>query len=167
MDLELVVRNSAIGGIPSFPYGFCLPNFLGMDADVVSWDYGMNEGNGAEAFESYLRHSISTLPKRPMMIMLDTKGRRVDMLKKYFDNGSLLDSIAVGRADVAVNKQILEKAESDRPEGFQKWDEWGGPKGSPGQSSWHPKYKEHEMIGWMIAMHFLDALEGHRKKNPR
>jgi len=159
MGLELVVRNSAIGGIPSFPYGFCLPNFLGMDADVVSWDYGMNEGNGAEAFESYLRHSISTLPKRPMMIMLDTKARRVDMLKKYFDNGSLFDSIAVGRADVAVNKQILEKAESDRPEGFQKWDEWGGPKGSPGQSSWHPKYKEHEMIGWMIAMHFLDALE--------
>ena len=159
MGLELVVRNSAIGGIPSFPYGFCLPNFLGMDADVVSWDYGMNEGNGAEAFESYLRHSISTLPKRPMMIMLDTKARRVDMLKKYFDNGSLMDSIAVGRADVAVNKHILEKAESDRPEGFQKWDEWGGPKGSPGQSSWHPKYKEHEMIGWMIAIHFLDALE--------
>ena len=123
MGLELVVRNSAIGGIPSFPYGFCLPNFLGMDADVVSWDYGMNEGNGAEAFESYLRHSISTLPKRPMMIMLDTKARRVDMLKKYFDNGSLMDSIAVGRADVAVNKHILEKAESDRPEGFQKWDE--------------------------------------------
>jgi hypothetical protein len=29
MDLELIVRNSAIGGIPSFPYGWCLPNFFG------------------------------------------------------------------------------------------------------------------------------------------
>eukprot|EP00984_Skeletonema_dohrnii_P032179 scaffold25748_cov67-Skeletonema_dohrnii-CCMP3373.AAC.3 len=47
LGVKLVVRNSAIGGIPSFPYGWCLPNFLGEDADAVSWDYGMNEGNGA------------------------------------------------------------------------------------------------------------------------
>ena len=95
--LDLVVRNSAIGGIPSFPYGFCLPNFLGDDADVVSWDYGMNEGNGAEAFEAYVRQSISTFSKRPMMIMLDKKRPRIDLLKSYFENGALLDSIAVGQ----------------------------------------------------------------------
>ena len=40
LGIELTVRNSAIGGIPSFPYGWCLSNFLGDDSDSVSWDYG-------------------------------------------------------------------------------------------------------------------------------
>ena len=35
MGIELIIRNSAIGGIPSFPYGWCLRNFLGEDADSV------------------------------------------------------------------------------------------------------------------------------------
>lgn len=42
------IRNAAIGGIPSFPYGWCLKNFLGEDSDVVSWDFSMNEGDSAE-----------------------------------------------------------------------------------------------------------------------
>lgn len=158
LSLELVVRNSAIGGIPSMPYGWCLKNFLGDDSDVVSWDYGMNEGNGAGPFESYIRQSIATLSKRPMMILLDNKKTRVNMMKEYHKNGALLDSIAVGRGEV-VQKKFLEMEEKDRPIGFQRWDEWGAPKGSPGQSKWHPKMMEHEMIGWMIAMHFLDAIE--------
>lgn len=158
LTLDLVVRNSAIGGIPSFPYGWCLPNFLGTDSDVVSWDYGMNEGNGAEAFESYLRQSVTGLNKRPMMIMLDTKKNRVNLLKSYKKNGVLLDSIAVGRTEI-IKKEYLEMDEEKRPSGFQKWNEWGAPRGSPGQGPWHPKKKEHEMIGWILAIHFLDALD--------
>lgn len=158
LDLELTVRNSAIGGIPSFPYGWCLGNFLGLDSDVVSWDYGMNEGNGAEAFESYIRQSVSSLPKRPMMIALDNKKPRMNMMKQYAEKDILIDSIAVGRGEV-VEKRFLDMKEEDRPEGFQDWDKWGAPEGSPGQSSWHPKYKEHEMIGWMIAVHFLDVVK--------
>lgn len=158
LDLELTVRNSAIGGIPSFPYGWCLGNFLGADSDVISWDYGMNEGNGAEAFESYLRQSVSSLPKRPMMIVLDNKKPRINMMKQYAQKEILIDSIAVGRSEV-VEKRFFEMKEEDKPEGFQDWDTWGAPLGSPGQSSWHPKYKEHEMIGWMIAMHFLDVIK--------
>lgn len=158
LNLDLIVRNSAIGGIPSFPYGWCLHNFLGDDSDVISWDYGMNEGNGAEAFEAYLRQGISNLPKRPMMIMLDLKKKRVDLLKAYYKNGVLPDSIAVGRGDV-VNKELLDLVEEERPTGLQNWMTWGAPRGSPGQSKWHPKYMEHELIGWMIAMHFVDTIE--------
>lgn len=158
LDLELTVRNSAIGGIPSFPYGWCLANFLGTDSDVVSWDYGMNEGNGADAFESYLRQSVASLPKRPMMIALDNKSSRIKMLEGYANNGILVDSIVVSRAEV-LEKKFLEMKEEERPLGFRDWDTWGAPKGSPGQSNWHPKYKEHELIGWMIAMHFLDVIE--------
>lgn len=162
LHLELVVRNSAIGGIPSFPYGWCLPNFLGDDSDIISWDFGMNEGNGADALEAYLRQGIRNLSKRPMMIMLDTKKQRIDLLKAYYQNGILPDSIAVARGEV-VNKSLLEKDEIDRPVGLQNWDKWGSPPKSPGQSKWHPKYMEHELIGWMIAMHFVDAIEAAMK----
>lgn len=32
LGIDLDVRNAAIGGIPSFPYGWCLKNFLGSGA---------------------------------------------------------------------------------------------------------------------------------------
>jgi len=162
--LDLVVKNAAIGGIPSFPYGWCLPNFLGNDADIVSWDYGMNEGREAAALEAYLRQTLNpsfrngTSQVAPMMIMLDTNTARVNLLKKYANIGAAVDSIAVGRKEI-VPKEFLSMKEKERPTGFQRWEEWGAPIGSPGQSSWHPKFKEHEMIGWILAMHFLDAME--------
>lgn len=36
IGIDLQVRNAAIGGVPSFPYAWCLENFLSPDADVVS-----------------------------------------------------------------------------------------------------------------------------------
>lgn len=159
LGIKLVVRNSAIGGIPSFPYGWCLPNFLGEDADMVSWDYGMNEGNGASGLESYVRQSLMMPKSPPLFVLLDMKSRpRLDVVQKYVDLGVLPDPIALGNKD-AVDKKLLQLPEGDRPLGLQKWDEWGAPKGSPGQSPWHPKKMEHELMGWMMAMHMLDALD--------
>jgi len=156
--LKLVVRNSAIGGIPSFPYGWCLPNFLGEDADAVSWDYGMNEGNGAAGLESYVRQALMMPKSPPMFILLDMKRPRLDLLQKYVNMGFLPDPVALGGRD-AVNKKLLQLPETEKPLGLQNWDEWGAPKGSPGQSPWHPKKMEHELMGWMMAMYMLDAVE--------
>jgi len=158
-NIKLTVRNSAIGGIPSFPYGWCLSNFLGEDADMVSWDYGMNEGNGASGLESYVRQALLMPKTPPMFVMLDMKSRhRLDLLQKYVDLDVLPDPIALGGRD-AVDKKLLLLPEKDRPSGLQKWDEWGAPKGAPGQSPWHPKKMEHELMGWMLAMHMIDALD--------
>ena len=159
IGVDLVVRNAAIGGIPSFPYGWCLPNFLGEDSDLVSWDYSMNEGNDAKGLEAYVRHALAMLPKRPLLVLLDNKRPRMDLIKKYVKLGALIDPVAIIRGDNVVDKSLLSKKEVDRPEGFTRWDEWGAPKGSPGQSSWHPKFREHEMMGWMLAIHLLDAVE--------
>lgn len=158
LGVKLIVRNSAIGGIPSFPYGWCLPNFLGDDADAVSWDYGMNEGRGAAGLESYVRQSLMMPKSPPMFILLDMKRPRLDLLQKYVSMGVLEDPIALGGRD-AVDKKLLQLPENDRPMGLQKWDQWGAPKGSPGQSAWHPKMMEHELMGWMLAIHMLDAVE--------
>ena len=159
LGIKLTVRNSAIGGIPSFPYGWCLSNFLGDDADLVSWDYGMNEGNGASGLESYVRQSLMLPKSPPLFVLLDLKSRqRSELLQKYVNMGVLPDPIALGNKD-AVDKKLLTLPEGERPTGLQKWDEWGAPKGAPGQSPWHPKKMEHELIGWMLAMHMLDGLD--------
>lgn len=45
------------------------------------------------------------------------------------------------------------------PAGFREWRRFGAPKGAPGQTSHHPGVKEHELYGWLLAMHFLSVLE--------
>jgi len=156
--VNIVVRNAAIGGIPSFPYGWCLRNFLGEESDLISWDYGMNEGNSAEAFEAYVRHAM-LMPHQPMVMMLDDKRARKNVLEKYAQDGFLVDPIAVGKGEVVKDLLGKYEEEKDRPPGLKEWDVWGAPKGSPGQSNWHPKKMEHELIGWMVAMHLLKSVE--------
>eukprot|EP00529_Nitzschia_sp_RCC80_P012092 CAMPEP_0113469292 /NCGR_PEP_ID=MMETSP0014_2-20120614/15819_1 /TAXON_ID=2857 /ORGANISM="Nitzschia sp." /LENGTH=580 /DNA_ID=CAMNT_0000361755 /DNA_START=1 /DNA_END=1739 /DNA_ORIENTATION=- /assembly_acc=CAM_ASM_000159 len=170
---KLIVRNSAIGGIPSFPYGFCLEHFLGTDPDVISWDYSMNEGGkDSSVLEAWVRQATKQLPHRPMLILLDNNSQRFKLLEKYVSvgggsggsgNGSgwLHDVVTVGRKEILPGndeKQIVNSAKPVPP-GFQDWDKWGAPQKCPGKGSWHPKLQEHNMIGWMIAMHFIDAME--------
>eukprot|EP00535_Pseudo-nitzschia_heimii_P008865 CAMPEP_0197187674 /NCGR_PEP_ID=MMETSP1423-20130617/16319_1 /TAXON_ID=476441 /ORGANISM="Pseudo-nitzschia heimii, Strain UNC1101" /LENGTH=647 /DNA_ID=CAMNT_0042639315 /DNA_START=33 /DNA_END=1973 /DNA_ORIENTATION=+ len=164
-DIPLVVRNAAIGGIPSFPYGFCLDHFLGTDPDVISWDYSMNEGGtDSSVLEAFVRQATAQLPKRPMVIMVDTNRKRMTTLDEYTRRGWLGDAIAIGKKDILNEKEIFgEKAdptpEVNLPPGFQEWNEFGAPKNCPGRGSWHPKKQEHAMMGWMIAMHFIEAME--------
>ena len=156
LGIDLIVRNGAIGGIPSFPYGWCLSHFLGKDADLVSWDYGMNEGRGAAVLESYIRQAL-LLPKKPMFLMLDTNQERSNVLDTYSKSGLLPDAMRVGRADTVLDFDPAKM--ENAPVGFQEWDQFGAPNGCPGRTKWHPKKMEHEMIGWMIAMHMADAME--------
>jgi hypothetical protein len=83
LGVDLQVRNAAIGGIPSFPYGWCMSNFWGLDADVVSWDYSMNEAGGVpQGLEAYIRHTVM-LDRSPKLIVKDTHMAlaRRDLLK--------------------------------------------------------------------------------------
>jgi hypothetical protein len=155
----LQVRNAAIGGIPAFPYGFCFRNFLGTEPDVISWDYSMNEAGGVpEGLEAYVRHMITTYSSYvPKLIVKDTHMAtlRQHVLHDYKD--WLQDSVIL-HTDPAT-KPFLERDEAYRPVGFQEWRKFGAPYGAPGQAHHHPALKEHEMMGWILAMHFLTALE--------
>lgn len=163
MGLELIVRNAAIGGIPSFPYGFCLPHFLGMDADVISWDYGLNEGKAPHILESYIRLSQQNLPNRPMLIVLDNNAQRQKLLNDYsaaddLENQVLLDGLVLHRGTDILPKSLLEGTEESAP-GFMNWDQFGAPNGCPGRSSWHPKQQEHSFLGHVLAKHFVKVIE--------
>jgi hypothetical protein len=54
---------------------------------------------------------------------------------------------------------FLSLPEKHRPPGFVDWRKFGAPPEAPGQASHHPAVKEHEMIAWLLTMHFLSALE--------
>jgi len=161
LGVELQVRNAAIGGVPSFPYGWCLDNFMGDDADVISWDYSMNEAGGvADGLEAYMRHGLS-MKRRPMLIVKDTSIHfardRYDLVQSYVDNGALKDPIVLSMEDAI--ESFLHLKEDLLPIGFQEWRKFGAPKGSPGQTSHHPGVKQHESYGWLLTMHFIAVLE--------
>jgi hypothetical protein len=175
IGFNAVVRNSAIGGIPSFPYGFCFDHFLGRDSNVISWDYSMNEkSRDASVLEAYIRQSqnqfydyrahgiltSSQLP--PMIIVLDMNDQRCSLLEHYTTAGLLPDAMCIGMAkDIfkSPKGEVFAVPDKERPKGFQSWDAFGAPDKCPGRSQWHPKKMEHEMIGWMIAMYFVDVVE--------
>jgi len=114
---QLNIRNAAIGGVSSFPYGWCMTNFWGGSdeissedqasshnskdvdnyADVVSWDYSMNEAGGeSEGLEAYLRRVLQYRQTRcsnkkekickesPLLILKDTHlaTQRKDMIQR-------------------------------------------------------------------------------------
>ena len=162
----LEVRNAAIEEIPSFPYGWCFQNFLGPNPDVISWDYSMNEaGGGPEGLEAYIRHILSSFSNVPKLIVKDIHMAvlRRNVLHEYSDS-FLLDPVAI-HMDPATNF-FVQRPEEYRPDGFKEWRKFGGPHGSPGQVGNHPALKEHEMIGWMLALHFLTALEYKMSQGP-
>jgi len=161
LGIKLDVRNAAIGGVPSFPYGWCLDSFLGDDADVISWDYSMNEAGGvSDGLEAYIRQGLS-MKRQPMLIVKDTSTsiaqERYDLLQQYIDKGFLKDTIVLSIEDT-INTFLNVKDEY-MPTGFRDWRKFGAPKGTPGQSSHHPGLKEHELYGWLLTMHFVAVLE--------
>jgi len=199
INMTLQVRNAAIGGCPSFPYGFCQTNHWGKNVDVVSWDFSMNEPNGiAQGLEAYLRHA-TTLSNQyhhhhhhhqnhyhfhPKLIVKDTFDmgeKRRSMLHTYAKWGVLPDPIVL-HSDPAVRpflelqhqyRQLRQQQQQQHrdeegeeeetedwiPPGFRQWRKFGSPPGAPGQALHHPAVKEHELLGWMVAMHFLSAME--------
>ena len=94
------------------------------------------------------------------MIVLDKNPQRKKLLHDYAGMGILLDGLSLSRAGEVIPKEVLEEKDDSRlPVGLQKWNEFGAPQGCPGMSSWHPKRAEHEFLGHVLAMHFVDALE--------
>jgi hypothetical protein len=162
LGIKLKVINAGIGGVPSFPYGLCLQNFLGDESlDVVSWDFSMNEASDAvEGIEAYIRRILTFQPSiAPMLLMKDTHMavNRSLMIRKYVEAGAMYDPIVL-HTDPAT-EPFLQMEEGSRPEGFKLWRQFGAPPNAPGKSKHHPAKQEHEFIGWLLVMHFLSALE--------
>jgi hypothetical protein len=147
-----------------------MTNFWGEHPDVVSWDYSMNEAGGNPmGLEAYLRHIMTQFPKQPpKLIVKDTHlaFRRRDLIQYYYNQSLIYPALSltardpiVIHTDPAVQPFLDIRTEANRPIGFQEWRKFGTPPNAPGQSSHHPAVKEHELIAWVLTMHFLSALE--------
>ena len=126
--------NAAIGGCPSFPYGWCLKHFLGDNPDVVSWDFAMNEAGGDPmGLEAYLRliwHDLRPHSNSggPQLLVRDTHLaiHRRALLQNYsqwFPDAMTLHT------DPAASP-YLSLPEVHRPRGFQQWRKFGAPTSS-------------------------------------
>eukprot|EP00554_Chaetoceros_debilis_P016045 CAMPEP_0194111544 /NCGR_PEP_ID=MMETSP0150-20130528/10529_1 /TAXON_ID=122233 /ORGANISM="Chaetoceros debilis, Strain MM31A-1" /LENGTH=743 /DNA_ID=CAMNT_0038801019 /DNA_START=42 /DNA_END=2273 /DNA_ORIENTATION=+ len=159
LGIELEVRNAAVADIATFPYGFCLDNFLGSDADVVSFDPEMvSRGDTTSAFEAYIRHAI-TMTHAPMVLVRETtfSETRRNLIQQYVDEGAMFDPLIFNVEAARILFKELE--DSIVPLGFQDWEEFSGPSGSPGKTRVNISQKQHELMGRMLSMHFLAAAE--------
>ena len=68
LDINLVVRNVALGNNPCMPYDVCVETFAGSDADVVQWEQTYNCGfdDRKEILEQFIRQSM-LLPSKPVI----------------------------------------------------------------------------------------------------
>ncbi len=159
LGITLEVRNAAIADIGTFPYGFCLKNFLGFDADVVSFDPEMiSRGDNTAAFEAYLRNAI-TMEHSPMLLMRETSytETRRDLIQKYVDLGAMSDPLIFNVEAARAPFNNLD--DSILPPGFQDWLEFSGPGASPGKTRANISKPQHDLIGRMLSMYFLAAAE--------
>lgn len=144
-----------------------MANFWGEAPDVVSWDYSMNEAGGDPvSLEAYLRHVMSAFGTQPKLIVKDTHMAvdRRNLLQHYYNHASSSALPLTARDPMVIHtdpaaRPFLDRLEAHRPVGFQEWRKFGAPPGAPGQSLHHPAVKEHELIAWLMTMHFLSALE--------
>ena len=69
LQVELVVRNQALGNNPCYPYDACTATHLGDDADLVTWEQSMNCGRDPRPVESFTR-SAAAARKRPTVVYI-------------------------------------------------------------------------------------------------
>ena len=159
IGVKVEVRNAAVADIGTFPYGWCLNNFLGQDADVVSWDPEMvNMGDTIYSFEAYLRNAI-TLSHSPMFIAREyafSESRR-SLLQKYVDVGAMSDTLVVNLESAMTLFKDFD--DSIMPEGLKDWNSFSAPAGSPGKTRSNLSEKQHELMGNVLGMYFLAASE--------
>jgi hypothetical protein len=176
--LELVVRSLAMEDTSEFPLAWCLPHYTkttttsttitNTKPDVVIWDFG---GDTPPArLEAFLRVTANLWNNNNNKDKNDETDRfpffmfregsvgsdlRSRVIQYYMDANILVDPVVIRHSQAA--QPFLTLGDMDRPDGLQKWREFGIT--GPSQSRWLLSLQEHEMIAWLISMHLLTALE--------
>mmetsp|Transcript_7155 Transcript_7155/g.12833 ORF Transcript_7155/g.12833 Transcript_7155/m.12833 type:complete len:372 (-) Transcript_7155:168-1283(-) len=75
--------------------------------------------------------------------------------------GALVDPVAVS-VDSAVGPffELRKEANNERlPDGLEEWSAFSGPPGGAGQTRKNMSRKHHELVGWILSMRMLSAME--------
>jgi len=69
LDVQLVVRNQALGNNPCYPYSHCVETHMGADVDLLAWEQSMNCGRDPRPVESFIRSAVM-LPRHPSLLFI-------------------------------------------------------------------------------------------------
>ena len=132
--IPLVVRNHAMGGTGSVPGSYCLGTVYGEDLDVMSWDFGMTEGNNIDHTDYFFRSAL--LRDRTPMVLLshNTDNQREALLKYYAEKGFEVGGIRMNQAmtmtppttDLKQSKSLLFALQYLNCADTMDWDECKG-----------------------------------------
>eukprot|EP00548_Thalassiothrix_antarctica_P003947 CAMPEP_0194137246 /NCGR_PEP_ID=MMETSP0152-20130528/7163_1 /TAXON_ID=1049557 /ORGANISM="Thalassiothrix antarctica, Strain L6-D1" /LENGTH=680 /DNA_ID=CAMNT_0038834201 /DNA_START=31 /DNA_END=2073 /DNA_ORIENTATION=+ len=183
IGIEFIGRNYAMGGMDSAPQlALCNEAVYGVDADVISWDFGMTDGQAHWKTNLYANR-IGMHKNRPAHVSLNMAGRqlkgRVLELQKAESDGvpslylkpEIQDKITEGVPDVYGMKpddvakigpfaryyKCKDTVEKEEPCGNMKWNDNVCPK-RKFKTSWHPGWRVHASTGFLMASFMIETL---------
>ncbi|CAM9808128.1 unnamed protein product [Scytosiphon promiscuus] len=177
-----------MGNTRVVPYSYCVDAHAGLDADIISWSFGMEMGGfscdgAAAAVELFIRSSL-VLPRRPSVLIMDAqgdqatkaplkmiknrnarflgicgKGQQRDLMEAYRD---------FGLHSIFASALVLEHTVGD--DRFSADELYMGGKHYPRPMRWHPGPSGHELVADMLFMHYgrvlVSALERLEEEQP-
>lgn len=168
--------NLGMGGTGSVPFAWCAETMAG-DVDVVGWDYNMVDGKKWRGAEVFARAAWS-LPSRPALLFFLDSARdpRRAMLDEYERaDAGLAVFAAPAPSDFLKKLPQLRKwsARADAPHAVRdvaydpprgsgealKRRKFNTPDGAPGRVPWHPGWRVNKLVGTLVAVWLLTALE--------
>ena len=168
--------NLGMGGTGSVPFAWCAETMAG-DVDVVGWDYNMVDGKKWRGAEVFARAAWS-LPSRPALLFFLDSARdpRRAMLEDYERaDAGLAVFAAPAPSDFLKKLPQLRKwsARADAPHAVRdvaydpprgsgealKRRKFNTPDGAPGRVPWHPGWRVNKLVGTLVAVWLLTALE--------
>ena len=137
--VELVVRNFAMGGVPSFPNSVCMEDFFGGDVDLVVWDFRMVEHDDVKG-ELYVRQALM-MPRSPA-VMFKRENRYLPSLSGYAELAGLhaLD-------ETKLFNKLHDTSDEVKGDKFCRT-----ACTCPGQVRWHAGWKMQRLRGLQMAM---------------
>jgi len=177
--VELIVRNSAMGGTSDMPYSYCAARHLGEDADLVVWEWMMFQGPCDQSGftcskEIYLRQAFmqcnraaTTLfrygdPREPNRDANESSIQDLNMDQVWDEDAGFWQDYrwitekygSVGAIALDI-RPIVESRDNQEKWSKEKW--WLADKIGPGAAGWHPGPHGHDFIGKQLARNYLMA----------
>lgn len=138
--VELVVRNMAMGGVPSFPNSVCMKDAFGADTDLLVWDFRMVERDEVKG-ELYLRHALY-LP-RQAFVMFKRQNAYLNKLAAAYGDPSALHVVD----ETELFNKLHQSSNAVKSDSFCRT-----ACSCPGQVRWHSGWKMHRLRGLQMAV---------------
>jgi hypothetical protein len=152
LGLEIKVHNLAMHDLTEFPISWCLKHATGGEMpDLLIYDY---DESPPARFEAFLRHLGAQIP---FFMFLSPKDALLPILKYYAKESFLQNPVLIRDREAA--RPWRNVAETQLPKGFRLWDHFDSISGTPDKTYKNRSRSHQNLIGWLIAMRLLSALQ--------